>query len=99
MQRIALHWACTWMKGDLRRTDYIESGDHGQEGYHPRRQFDGGICGRGHCLHGEDHAANSCLTSENLIGIGIGVMPAVWQQLDGETTEDGVLQFPCSSAF
>lgn len=37
---------------------------------------------------------NSCLTSKNLIGIGIGVMPAVWQQLDGETTEDGVLQFP-----
>ena len=37
---------------------------------------------------------NSCLTSKNLIGIGIGVMPAVWQQLGGETTEDGVLQFP-----
>ena len=32
---------------------------------------------------------NSCLTSKNLIGIGIGVMPAVWQQLGGETTEDG----------
>ena len=37
---------------------------------------------------------NSCLTYENLLGIGVGIMPSAFEMMGGSTTDTGCPAFP-----